>query len=122
MCDTGHNSGGFTFLSQQLAALPCRQLHCIIGFVNDKDIDSIIHLLPRKARYTVCKASVARAEEPERIVAKMASYGLQAEASKQPVYATYQALKETVQPNDAIYVGGSTFIVADLLAGTEKSL
>ena len=118
ICDTGHNSGGFTFLSQQLAALPCRQLHCIIGFVNDKDIDSIIHLLPRKARYTVCKASVARAEEPERIVTKMTAYGLQAEASKQPVYATYQALKEAVQPNDAIYVGGSTFIVADLLRET----
>ena len=118
ICDTGHNSGGFTFLSQQLAALPCRQLHCIIGFVNDKDIDSIIHLLPRKARYIVCKASVARAEEPERIVAKMTAYGLQAEASKQPVYATYHALKEAVQPNDAIYVGGSTFIVADLLRET----
>ncbi|MBO4646256.1 MAG: bifunctional folylpolyglutamate synthase/dihydrofolate synthase [Bacteroidales bacterium] len=122
ICDTGHNSGGFTFLSQQLDSLPCRQLHCIIGFVNDKDIDSIIHLLPRKAHYTVCKASVARAEEPERIVAKMTAYGLQAEASKQPVYATYQALKEAVQPNDAIYVGGSTFIVADLLAGMDKSL
>ena len=118
ICDTGHNSGGFTFLSQQLAALPCRQLHCIIGFVNDKDIDSIIHLLPRKARYIVCKASVARAEEPERIVAKMTAYELQAEASKQPVYATYQALKEAVQPDDAIYVGGSTFIVADLLRET----
>ena len=118
ICDTGHNSGGFTFLSQQLAALPCRQLHCIIGFVNDKDIDSIIHLLPRKARYIVCKASVARAEEPERIVTKMIAYGLQAETSKQPVYATYQALKEAVQPNDAIYVGGSTFIVADLLRET----
>ena len=98
ICDTGHNSGGFTFLSQQLAALPCRQLHCIIGFVNDKDIDSIIHLLPRKAHYTVCKASVARAEEPERIVAKMTAYGLQAEASKQPVYATYQAQRGVARP------------------------
>ncbi len=122
ICDTGHNSGGFTYLSKQLNSLPCRQLHCIIGFVNDKDIDSIIHLLPPKAKYAVCKASVARAEEPEKIVNKMLAAGLNAVPSPLSVYDTFLQLKQKLHKEDALYIGGSTFIVADLLAGTEKSL
>ena len=117
ICDTGHNSGGFTFLSKQLNSLSCQQLHCIIGFVNDKDIDSIIHLLPPKAKYTVCKASVARAEEPEKIVHKMLAAGLNAVPSSLSVYDTYVQLKQQLNKEDALYIGGSTFIVADLLKG-----
>lgn len=115
ICDTGHNSGGFAFLSQQLQNLDCQQLYCIIGFVNDKDIDSIIHLLPRKAEYLVCKASVARAQEPAVIVGKMIANGLQATASELSVFATYQSLIQRINKNAAVYVGGSTFIVADFL-------
>ncbi len=115
ICDTGHNSGGFAFLSQQLQNLDCQQLYCIIGFVNDKDIDSIIHLLPRQAEYLVCKASVARAQEPAVIVGKMIANGLQATASELSVFATYQSLIQRINKNAAVYVGGSTFIVADFL-------
>ena len=122
ICDTGHNSGGFTFLSKQLTSLSCQQLHCIIGFVNDKDIDSIIHLLPPKAKYTVCKASVARAEEPEKIVHKMLTAGLNAVPSSLSVYDTYLQLKQRLNKDDALYIGGSTFIVADLLAKMDHSL
>lgn len=117
ICDTGHNSGGFDFLAKQLESLSCSQLHCIIGFVNDKDIDSIIHLLPRKANYVVCKASVARAEEPAVIVRKMVAAGLAAEASEESVFSTYQSLIQHISQKDAVYVGGSTFIVADFLKG-----
>lgn len=117
ICDTGHNSGGFEFLAQQLESLRCSQLYCIIGFVNDKDIDSIIHLLPRKANYVVCRASVARAEEPAVIVRKMVAAGLTVEASAEPVYSTYQSLTHRISESDAVYVGGSTFIVADFLKG-----
>ena len=85
--------------------------------MNDKDIDSIIHLLPTKARYTVCKASVARAEEPEKIVHKMLAAGLNAVPSPHPVYDTYLHLKQQLNKDDALYIGGSTFIVADFLKG-----
>ena len=85
--------------------------------MNDKDIDSIIHLLPPKAKYTVCKASVERAEEPEKIVNKMLAAGLNAVPSSLSVYDTYLQLKQQLNKEDALYIGGSTFIVADLLKG-----
>ena len=119
ICDIGHNSGGFAYLSRQLEALPCSRLHCIIGFVNDKDIDSIVHLLPRKAEYIVCRASVARAEAPSVIVEKMQREGLDARASEASVYQTYRALIQHITKNAAVYVGGSNFIVADFLAKAE---
>lgn len=115
ICDTGHNSGGFAYLAKQLTALKCNKLYAIIGFVNDKDIDSIVHLLPQRAEYIVCKASVTRAEEPSVIAAKMSSVGLSVRCSSLPVYETYLELRQRTDERDAIYVGGSTFIVADFL-------
>ncbi len=116
ICDTGHNRGGFEFLSKQLNELKCTKLRVIIGFVNDKDIDSIIKLLPKNADYTVCRASVARAMEPEEIIQKMTSSGLTAKSSTLDVYQTYLAVKEETASTDAIFIGGSTFIVADFLS------
>ncbi len=122
ICDTGHNSGGFAYLAKQLNALKCNQLYAIIGFVNDKDIDAIVHLLPQRAEYVVCKASVARAEEPSVIAEKMSTVGLSVRCSALPVYETYEELRSRILPSDAIYVGGSTFIVADLLRYAKREL
>lgn len=115
ICDTGHNSGGFAYISPQLEKLQRRALHLIIGFVNDKDIDSIIHLLPQQARYYICKATVARALEPSIIVKKMEDAHLQAEETTASVYQTYHNVLHNAHPDDVIYIGGSTFIVADFL-------
>lgn len=115
ICDTGHNSGGFTYLSKQLENTACRELHIIIGFVNDKDIDSIIHLLPKKASYHICRATVARALDTKTIYNKMISNNLKASESSLSVYQTYTKLANTLHPDDVVYIGGSTFIVADFL-------
>ena len=115
ICDTGHNSGGFTYISTQLEKIRQGALHFIIGFVNDKDIDSIIHLLPHQAYYHICKATVARALDPSIIIEKMAEAHLPAEESLASVYQTYQKVLQNAHDDDVIYIGGSTFIVADFL-------
>lgn len=115
ICDTGHNSGGFTYISTQLEKIRQGALHLIIGFVNDKDIDSIIRLLPHQAYYHICKATVARALAPSIIIEKMAEAHLPAEESLASVYQTYQKVLQNAHDDDVIYIGGSTFIVADFL-------
>ena len=116
ICDTGHNSGGFSYIAAQLERLECRRLHVVIGFVSDKDVDSIIRLLPKKADYTVVRASVARAMEPQVIVDKMTAAGLDVRVSGEGVFETYCKVKGEASTDDAVYIGGSTFVVADFLA------
>lgn len=117
ICDTGHNSGGFEYIAAQLQRLECRKLHIVIGFVSDKDVDSIIRLLPRRADYTVVRACVARAMDPQVIADKMLAAGLSVRVSGEGVFETYGKVRCEASPEDAIYIGGSTFVVADLLAG-----
>lgn len=115
ICDTGHNSGGFAYLSRQLERVKCNALYAIIGFVNDKDVSAIIHLLPRDAHYIICKASVDRAQKPEVIADIMEREGLPVVCSDRSVYQTYENLLQQITKEDAVYIGGSTFIVADFL-------
>ena len=121
ICDTGHNSGGFAFIASQLERLECRKLHIVIGFVSDKDVDSIIRLLPRRADYTVVRASVERAMDPQVIADKMLAAGLSVRVSDAGVYETSRAVSCGAGEEDAVYIGGSTFVVADLLAGIEEN-
>ena len=120
ICDTGHNSGGFAYIAAQLERMECRKLHVVIGFVSDKDVDSIIRLLPRRADYTVVRASVARAMDPQMIANKMLAAGLSVRVSDQGVFETYGRVRAEASPEDAVYIGGSTFVVADLLAGMKS--
>ena len=117
ICDTGHNSGGFAYIAAQLERLECRRLHMVIGFVSDKDVDSIIRLLPKRADYTVVRASVARAMDPQVIADKMLDAGLSVRVSGEGVFETYSHVRDEASPEDALYIGGSTFVVADFLAG-----
>ena len=121
ICDTGHNSGGFAYIAAQLERLECRRLHVVIGFVSDKDVDSIIRLLPRRADYTVVRASVARAMDPQVIADKMLAAGLCVRVSDAGVYETSLAVRRGAGEEDAVYIGGSTFVVADFLAGLKSS-
>lgn len=116
ICDTGHNSGGFTFISSQLERLECRKLHVVIGFVSDKDVDSIIRMLPRRADYIVVRASVERAMNPQVIADKMSAVGLCVRCSDKGVYETCCTVMAEAHPEDAVYIGGSTFVVADFLS------
>jgi dihydrofolate synthase/folylpolyglutamate synthase len=115
VCDTGHNKGGIQYIVEQLSVQAFHHLHMIIGMVNDKDISGVLTMLPKEATYYFTKASVNRAL-PEIEVQRLANkVGL-----KGNTYPTVQKAVEAAQnaarPNDFIFVGGSTFIVADLLS------
>ena len=115
ICDTGHNVGGFTYIGQQLESIRCRQLHIVIGMVNDKDIRGVLSLLPQNARYYFTKASVKRALSEEEMQRQAADFGLKGSCFPDVVSAVHAAQEESL-PEDCIFVGGSNFIVADLLA------
>ena len=119
ICDTGHNTGGMQYIVEQLSKQNYRQLHIVIGMVNDKDISTVLQMLPTDARYYFTKASVNRALSETKVKEIASQYGL--EGNTYPCVAeAVQAASTHAQPDDFIFVGGSTFIVADLLKKENK--
>lgn len=116
VCDTGHNSGGWQYLVEQIAALPGVR-HMVIGFVNDKDVSDILHRIAAIDRCKVyfTRASVDRALPVEELAEIAARYGISGEMCADVPEAYEKALAESGK-GDSIFVGGSTFVVADLLA------
>lgn len=113
VCDTGHNEGGWRLLSEQLAALP-RPLTVVLGFVNDKDIDTILRLLPADADYVFTNASIPRALPASALAAKAKEAGLDG-FTISGVKEAYEAAVAHTPATGSVFVGGSTFVVADLL-------
>lgn len=120
ICDTGHNTGGWEYLSKRLEKYGDK-LHMVIGFVNDKDVTSIMKMMPSKARYYFTRASIPRALEPSEVKKTAQKFGLKGECYGS-VKDAYDAALENAASNDTIFVGGSTFIVADLLSSLEKEV
>ena len=118
VCDTGHNVGGIQYIAEQLRRQACRQLRIVIGMVNDKDVRGVLALLPREAVYYFTQASVKRALPAGQLAALAAEAGLQGTSYPDVPSAVRAAQKESL-PEDFIFVGGSTFIVADLLANRD---
>lgn len=117
VCDTGHNIGGWELLARQLAHMP-RPLVMVIGFVNDKDIDPMLPLLPRDAEYIFTNASIPRALPASSLAAEALKHGLYGSCSPS-VEAAYETGLRAIDGSDgagSMFVGGSTFVVADLLA------
>ena len=115
ICDTGHNIGGMQYIAQQIATTPCRNLRIVLGMVNDKDISGVIALLPRHAHYYFTQASVARALTAQEVAEIAARFDLQGKCYDN-VGAAYKAAQEEACEDDLIFIGGSTFVVADLLS------
>ncbi len=116
ICDTGHNAGGWQYLSRQLADPALGHLHMVIGFVNDKDISTILSMMPRQATYYFTSASVRRALPATDLQQIAATHHLQGTAYPTVAEAYTAALAATHgEAPTTIFVGGSTFIVADLL-------
>lgn len=116
VCDTGHNAHGVRLVSEDLKALSQRvnRLICVIGFSADKDIDEMLALLPRDAYYIFTQASTERAAKAVDIVAKALASGLMGVAVGSVAEAMEQA-RDMAAENDAIFVGGSNFVVAEAL-------
>ena len=114
ICDTGHNIGGMQYIVGQLASTPHERLHFIIGMVNDKDIDSVLGILPKEAEYYFTQASVQRALSAESLAIKAGKVGLKGVVITD-VKEAYRKARQNATKDDLIFVGGSTFVVADLL-------
>jgi dihydrofolate synthase/folylpolyglutamate synthase len=115
VCDTGHNAGGWQYLAPQLRAQQCRQLRIVFGMVDDKDIDTVMQMLPRRAVYYWTQASSKRAFPAERVAQMGRSHRL-AGNSYPSVSEAYRAALGDADKADFIFVGGSSYVVADLLA------
>jgi dihydrofolate synthase / folylpolyglutamate synthase len=114
ICDTGHNEDGIREVLRQISFTPHHNLHMVLGFVNDKDIDSILKMLPSDAQYYFCKASIPRALDENILKEKALKYNLQGNAFSS-VSAAYSSAKEIAGIDDLIFIGGSTFVVAEVL-------
>ncbi|MDE6549725.1 MAG: bifunctional folylpolyglutamate synthase/dihydrofolate synthase [Muribaculaceae bacterium] len=118
ICDTGHNEAGIRFTMSQLnktANDTGGKKHIVIGFVADKAIDDIIGLLPKDAIYYLTQASIPRALPVADLQAKFHEHGIEGSVFSNPKEAV-EAAKSNATESDIIYIGGSTFIVADYLA------
>ena len=119
ICDTAHNADGIGYIARQLESMPCNRLRIVFGMVDDKDIQPVLSLLPRKAEYYFTQASVRRAMRTPELHRLATNAGLQGNVFNSVPEAIKQALEEST-PDDLIFVGGSTFVVADALSYYER--
>ena len=134
ICDTGHNVGGMQYIVRQLDEMKNEKLkmkndgkvrlHIVIGMVSDKDVSTVLSMLPKDAVFYFTQASVQRAMPAEELAQKAISVfnslpSGQAQARQFSIYkdvvSAYQAAQAAASDDDLIFIGGSTFVVADLL-------
>lgn len=118
VCDTGHNVGGISYIVEQLRRERYDRLHVVMGMVNDKDVRGVLGLMPKDAVYYFTQASVKRAMPAARLQELGAEAGLRGECYADVPSAVRAAQKESL-PEDFVFVGGSSFVVADLLANRD---
>ena len=123
ICDTGHNTGGWQYMAHQLAQIATsgKKLHIVFGMASDKDIERVMSTLPHEACYYWTKASVKRATSEQTIANIATKYDLHGKTYSN-VAEAYEAAVNNASTNDYIYVGGSSFIVADLLRYKQTAL
>ncbi len=114
ICDTGHNKAGLLEVIQNINATPHQQLHFVLGMVKDKDISGVLAILPKNARYYFCQPQLERALPVQELAAQAQPFGLKGETF-QTVNDAFQNAKETAAASDLIFVGGSTFVVAEII-------
>mgnify|MGYP003687101351 CR=1 FL=1 len=114
ICDTAHNKEGLTIVLEDVQSLDYSKLHFVIGFVEDKDLNTIIDLFPKDANYYFCKPNIARGLDVL-ILKGMFESKLRFGNSYSSVLKAYEAAKNSADINDVIYIGGSTFVVSEVV-------
>ena len=114
VCDTAHNSHGLKVVVSQISKHQFETLHVVLGVVNDKDLDTILPLFPKNAKYYFCKPNLPRGLNADLLQVKAANFGLQGEVFDS-VSSAYIAALDVAQDADFIYIGGSTFVVAEIV-------
>lgn len=114
ICDVGHNTDGLRHVVEQIKATPHQQLHFVLGMVNDKDLNDALALLPKYARYYFCAAKIPRALDAMELQQQAAKAGLVGNTHPS-VIAAFNAARSAGQIDDLVFVGGSVFVVAEVL-------
>ncbi|EMY3553193.1 bifunctional folylpolyglutamate synthase/dihydrofolate synthase [Flavobacterium psychrophilum] len=114
ICDTAHNSHGLKIVLNQIQKEEFDNLFFVLGFVNDKDLDDVLPLFPKKAKYFFSKPNIFRGLDAKILQEKATNFGLTGNIYSSITEAYKEALKLSSQ-NDFIYIGGSTFVVAEIL-------
>lgn len=114
VCDTGHNKEGLQYVMKQLSNEVFDSLHIVFGVVNDKDLASIIDLLPKKATYYFCKPDMPRGLDAKELKMALNGFGLVGEAYSS-VNEAYKNALNNAALTDFIFIGGSTFVVAEII-------
>ena len=112
--DIAHNEAGISSVLEQIKAIPYHKLRMVMGFVNDKDISKILSLLPTDAIYYFCKPDIPRALDLEILASEVKKYGLSGSYYSSVAKAYNHALIDASY-NDMLFVGGSTFVVAEVI-------
>jgi len=114
IADTAHNSHGLIEVVRQIELQQYDKLHIVLGVVSDKDLTDILPLFPKKAQYYFCRPDVPRGLDAEILMTEAASYGLVGDVYHS-VAEAYEDALFNASPDDFIYIGGSTFVVAEIL-------
>jgi dihydrofolate synthase/folylpolyglutamate synthase len=114
ICDTAHNKEGVSAVMQQLQKERYDQLHIVLGVVNDKSLEDILKLFPKNARYYFCKPNIPRGLDAEELQQKAKQFELIGEVCNS-VSNAYQTAFQNCTDQDLLYIGGSTFVIAEVL-------
>ena len=114
ICDIAHNPDGIMQIVNQLARMNYNRLHFVLGVVNDKDIEEILKLLPGDATYYFCKADIPRGLDAQKLKALAKEAALEGE-NYDSVKLALEAANQNALPNDLIFIGGSAFVVAEIV-------
>ena len=114
ICDTGHNVDGVKRIVEQIKKTNFEELHIVFGVVNDKSIDGILKLLPKKAQYYFCQAQIPRAMHVDLLFTKAQEHQLTGNCFKS-VADAFKSARLVAKENDLIFIGGSTFVVAEII-------
>ena len=114
ICDTGHNAGGIRYVVEQLRQQKYEHLHIVFGMVKDKNIDAVLQMLPREATYYFTQAHIPRALDATLLQQQALSYGLCGSAYSD-TRSALDAARRTATPDDLIFVGGSNYVIAEII-------
>jgi dihydrofolate synthase/folylpolyglutamate synthase len=114
ICDTAHNKHGLEIVLNQLKTEQFDSLHFVFGVVNDKDLDEILPLFPKNANYYFCKPNIPRGLDASILAQKALEFGLHGKVYNS-VSEAYQNARQNATSTDFIYIGGSTFVVGEIL-------
>ena len=114
ICDTAHNREGLSLVFKQLQSEKFQRLHVVLGMVNDKDISTLVELFPKQAQYYFCKPHIPRGLEAAQLAQIFTEYGFEGSLHTS-VKDALKAAKQNASKEDLIYIGGSTFVVAEII-------